>query len=303
MQSQTTHAAMGRFGNVLLVGGEPELALSAKQAEVVRFGLTNTANTRVFKVKLPGARMKLVGGDSGRVEHEQFVEEVVLAPSERVLVDVLFDAPGALALEHHTPDRVYRLAAITVADEPAEPSLREQFAALRTDPELTAERERIAGLVAAEPDKTIAFVAEMDFGEPDGPVVYACPMHPDVVQDEPGRCPHCGMTLLAKAVATTYSCPMHPEVVSDEPGRCPQCGMKLLAVPTGSTTYVCPMHPEVVSHEQGRCPECGMKLLPAALAAGGHEQHTHGHEDHAAGHPGGADDHHAAAHEGHGDAA
>ncbi len=35
--------------------------------EVVRFYLTNTANTRVFKVKLPGARMKLVGGDSGRV--------------------------------------------------------------------------------------------------------------------------------------------------------------------------------------------------------------------------------------------
>jgi FtsP/CotA-like multicopper oxidase with cupredoxin domain len=281
-RTETTHSAMGRFGNVLLVAGEPELALSAKNGEVVRFGLTNTANTRVFKVKLPGARMKLVGGDSGRVEHEQFVEEVVLAPSERVLVDVLFDAPGELALEHHTPDRVYRLAAITVAEEPAEPSLREQFDVLRSDPELTAERERIAGLVAAEPDKTIAFVAEMDFGEPDGPVVYACPMHPDVVQDDPGRCPRCGMTLLAKAVATSYACPMHPEVASDEPGRCPQCGMKLLAVPAGATTYVCPMHPEVVSHEQGRCPECGMKLLPAALAGGGahHAHHGDRHEGH-----------------------
>jgi len=258
MQSQTTHAAMGRFGNVLLVGGEPELALSAKQAEVVRFGLTNTANTRVFKVKLPGARMKLVGGDSGRVEHEQFVEEVVLAPSERVLVDVLFDAPGELALEHHTPDRVYRLAAITVTDEHAAPSLREQFDVLSSDPELTSERERLAGLVAAEPDKTVAFVAEMDFGEPEGPVVYACPMHPDVVQDEPGRCPHCGMTLLAKAVATTYACPMHPDVVGEEPGRCPQCGMKLLAVPAG----------------------------------GGHADHTHGHEHH-----GEAHDDHTVAHE------
>jgi FtsP/CotA-like multicopper oxidase with cupredoxin domain len=37
---------------------------------VVRLWLTNTANTRVFNVRLPGARMKLVGGDSGRVEHE-----------------------------------------------------------------------------------------------------------------------------------------------------------------------------------------------------------------------------------------
>ena len=91
-RSETTHTAMGRFGNVLLVAGEPDLALTARLGEVVRFYLTNTANTRVFKVKLPGARMKLVGGDSGRVEHEEFVEDVVLAPSERVVVDVLFDA-------------------------------------------------------------------------------------------------------------------------------------------------------------------------------------------------------------------
>ena len=180
-RSETTHAAMGRFGNVLLVSGEPDLKLSAKSGEVVRFFLTNTANTRVFKVKLPGARMKLVGGDSGRVEHEQFIEEVVLAPSERVVVDALFEQPGELALVHQTPDRVYQLAGITVGDGVAEPSLSEQFAHLRSDPELGAERDRLASLVAAEPDKTLAFVAEMDFEEPDGPVVYECPMHPDVV--------------------------------------------------------------------------------------------------------------------------
>jgi FtsP/CotA-like multicopper oxidase with cupredoxin domain len=234
-RTETTHAAMGRFGNVLLVAGEPDLRLSATSGEVVRLFLTNTANTRVFDVRLPGARMKLVGGDSGRVEHEQFVEDVVVAPSERVVVDVLFDQPGELALEHHTPDRVYRLAAIAVGAEQAEPALGDRFALLRTDPELTAERGRLAGVLEAEPDKTLAFVAEMDFDEPEGPVVYACPMHPDVVQDEPGRCPHCGMTLLAKPVETSYACPMHPDVVQEEPGRCPHCGMKLLAVPAGST--------------------------------------------------------------------
>ena len=57
---------MGRFGNVMLVGGETDPAPSAQQGEVVRLYLTNTANTRVFNVALPGARMKLVGGDSGR---------------------------------------------------------------------------------------------------------------------------------------------------------------------------------------------------------------------------------------------
>src|SRR4051794_68659 len=102
-RSETTYAAMGRFGNVLLVAGEPELALTAQAGEVVRLYLTNTANTRVFKVKLPGARMKLVGGDSGRCEREAIVEDVVLAPSERAVVDVQFKTPGELTLEHRTP--------------------------------------------------------------------------------------------------------------------------------------------------------------------------------------------------------
>jgi hypothetical protein len=28
-----------------------------------------------------------------------------------------------------------------------------------------------------------------------GDTTYTCPMHPDVVRSEPGRCPKCGMTL------------------------------------------------------------------------------------------------------------
>src|SRR5947209_19611968 len=143
-RTETTHSAMGRFGNVLLVGGQTNLSLAARLGEVVRFYLTNTANTRVFKVALPGAQIKLVGGDSGHVEHEQFVEEVVLAPSERAVIDVLFDQPGEVTMEHRTPERTYRLAAIRVSPDPAEPSLIDQFRVLRTNPDMAAERERIA---------------------------------------------------------------------------------------------------------------------------------------------------------------
>ena len=202
-RSEPTHTAMGRFGNVLLVNGESNLALTARQNEVVRFYLTNTANTRVFNVAIPHASMKLVGGDSGHYESERFVESIVLAPSERAVVDVLFSTPGQLTLEHRTPKRTYALASITVTSEPARPSLAAPFENLRTNPDMVAERERLAPYLNAAPNKTIALVAQMDMDAPETApgetIVYFCPMHPEVTSNEPGRCPKCSMKLLAKA--------------------------------------------------------------------------------------------------------
>ena len=275
-ESETTHVAMGRFGNVVLAAGEPDLSLEARRGEVVRFYFTNTANTRVFNVTLPGAQMKLVGADAGHYEHEELVEEVLLAPSERVVVDVLFSDAGELELQHRTPERTYRLASITITDEQAEPSYADEFARVRTNPDIAELRGKIEPYLKSPPDKTLSFVAEMDIGVPEG-------------------------------VEVVYVCPMHPEVVSAESGSCPKCGMKLLAQAAEETTYVCPMHPEVTSDKPDRCPKCGMKLLPqsvvAAGAGHGHEHHHgQGHgarEGHGHGHGGHRHGHHGQGHQGH----
>ncbi len=169
-RTETTYAAMGRFGNVLLVGGEPDLSLSARRGEVVRLYLTNTANTRVFKVALPGARMKLVGGDSGRVEREQFVD--------------VGDPRAVRARRRRCPVRRAGAADARAPDTRADLSARDDHrchgsrrAAARpsssrpcaTNPDVVAERELLAPFLDAPPDKTLAFVAEMDMGVARGP--------------------------------------------------------------------------------------------------------------------------------------
>jgi FtsP/CotA-like multicopper oxidase with cupredoxin domain len=250
-----SHVAMGRFGTEMLIGGETDLTLEAKRGEVVRFFLTNTANTRVFRVGFAGAQMKLVGGDSGRVEREELVEDVILAPSERVVVDVLFDAEREAALEHRTPEQTYRLATVSVSEDKAEPM---DFDALRENADLLAERDRIAPYLEAEPDKTLSFVAEMDLGEAEGETgVFACPMHAEIVATWEGKCPKCGMKLMPAA--------------ADVPAP---------------TEYVCPMHPEITATWPGECPKCGMTLRPTG--SGEHEEHHHGHEHHEEAH----DEHH-----------
>jgi len=237
-RSGPTFTAMGRFGNVMLINGETQFFGNAAQGEVVRLYLVNTANTRIFNVAVRGARAKLVGGDSGRYERETFVEAVLLAPSERAVLDVLFDTPGEVRLEHRTPDRVYDLGGFTVTATAGGDAVA-SFEALRTDPDLTAEHRSIGHDLDRPPDKVLAFFSRM-------PLLYGA-------EDIP---------------ASGYACPMHPDVTTSEPAKCPQCGMKLVAVTTTTTTqaptsYICPMHPEVTASVPAKCPQCGMKLVPS----------------------------------------
>ena len=267
--SEPTHVAMGRFGNTMLVAGEPELSLEASRGEVVRLYFTNTANTRVFNVTVPGAQMKLVGADSGHYEREELVDEVLLAPSERVVVDVLFAEPGELALEHRTPEKSYRLAAISVSDDPAEPDLTKHFENLRMHADMKAERERIKAVLDAPPDKTLSFVAEMDEvgGEGVETGIYACPMDADIVAAWAGKCPKCGMKLMPAPVETeaptAFVCPMHPEIAATWAASCPKCSMTLRSTGIGEAADIGDSD---------------------AKSGGEHDMHGHDHHGHAHNH-------------------
>lgn len=75
------------------------------------------------------------------------------------------------------------------------------------------------------------------------PIIYVCPMHPDVSSKLPGQCPKCNMKLVAAKSATAggdfYVCPMHPDVMSDQAGTCPKCNMKLVkSAPPETSDYI-----------------------------------------------------------------
>jgi FtsP/CotA-like multicopper oxidase with cupredoxin domain len=160
-RTESNRTAMGRFGNVMLTNGEIDHSVEASRGEVVRMYLTNTANVRTFNFRIAGALMKLLGRDQGRVEHEEFVEETVISPSERVVMDVLFDRAGEFALEHRTPECTYSLGTVRVSERPVERSYEREFGVLRRSEELAAERERLEADLGRPPDKTLALVGEM----------------------------------------------------------------------------------------------------------------------------------------------
>jgi suppressor of ftsI len=68
------------------------------RGDVVRFFITNAASARTLNLSFPGARMKLVASDVGTYQHEEWVENVVIAPAERYVVHVQFGQAGRVGL-------------------------------------------------------------------------------------------------------------------------------------------------------------------------------------------------------------
>ena len=103
--------------------------------------------------------------------------------------------------------------------------------------------------------------------------LYSCGMHPNVVQEEPGTCPICGLDLTPVRAAGErkirasgerkikyWVAPMDPTFISDQPGKSPM-GMDLVPVyeddaTTGSDSSVVSIDPGVVQN-------MGVRIEPA----------------------------------------
>jgi hypothetical protein len=92
------------------------------------------------------------------------------------------------------------------------------------------------------------------------PVAWTCPMHAEVVDDAPGKCPICGMTLVPVRLVLVWTCPVHTDISEPQPGRCRRCGRDLIRV-TKALSFTCTVHPKIDVIDPGRCPICKRTLV------------------------------------------
>lgn len=164
-KDKTNFALMGRFGNIMLVNGSSEHTLEVNQGDTLRLFITNSANARPFDISLPGARLKLVGSDGSPYEKEAFIENLIISPSERYIVDVLFDQTGEYELLHSSHDRAmgereYILSKITVKNENTAKDFLKNFNTLHVYKKVSEEMSNLKQFIGKKPDRTLSLTLD-----------------------------------------------------------------------------------------------------------------------------------------------
>lgn len=167
-RNKTNFAIMGRFGNVMLVNGETDYTKEFLKGSVVRLNITNVANARPFDLTIEGAKMKLVGSDLSPYEREEFIENLIVSPSERYIVDVYFEKSGTYTFMHTSHDVAlgdieYPLGTFVVSDEAIDTSYANDFNRLQAYGWVSDDARKFDSFLYRKPDRTIRLT--MDPGE------------------------------------------------------------------------------------------------------------------------------------------
>jgi len=163
-KSVIDHTLMGRFGNTMFINGDDNYKLSVRQGERVRFYITNAANARVFNFTIPNVRMKLVGSDNGKYEHEQWVDSVIIGPSERQIVEIAFAKDGEYQILNQTPDQTYALGTIDVQKHPVTTTY---LPVLRENQDLIDSLKPLKSFFNKPADKDLKLTLEMGSSAPE----------------------------------------------------------------------------------------------------------------------------------------
>ena len=161
-KDMTTYSLMGRYGNYYLINGDVDYHIIAKRNEVIRFFITNVSNTRVFNFAIQGTKLKLVGADLGKFEHEEWAESVMLAPAERSIIEVHFDKSGDFSVLNKPPGKAIKIGSVHVEQEAIVDSYAEDFATLHENQDVINELKQFRPFFEKEIDKELNLSIEMN---------------------------------------------------------------------------------------------------------------------------------------------
>lgn len=159
------HALMGRYGNILLLNGTTDYSSELDRGDIVRYYLTNAANTRTFNVTFGGVPIKVVASDLSRYENEQMTGSVVIAPGERYIVEVKYEDSGTFLIENTIQaidhfrgifyPEITRLGSVLVGSTKARPDFTPEFNLLRANRSISSEMDDFRQYFDKKPDHEV----------------------------------------------------------------------------------------------------------------------------------------------------
>lgn len=213
---------MGVTGDTILVNLTPTPYLEVDRG-TYRFRLLNGSNARIYRLAFVGEGgevlpHRIVATDGVLLDRPRLAAEMFLAPGERA--DVLLDlsvvgAGETVTLRSLHFDPMHNEHEMAEGEDhhmgPARLGDGDGFYVLKLAVTGGARRVATTSLplpaapgpsdAGGEPDRVFTLSADMGEAEAAGELAerstrYTCPMHPEVLRDEPGSCPICGMNLV-----------------------------------------------------------------------------------------------------------